>query len=333
MERRSKRRFVDVGVNLTDPCFRGEYRGKQRHDDDLTEVMKRAQQAGCERLLITGSDPSESRKAVTLAQMHPGLCFATVGIHPCSSSIFDNSGHEALSELESLIDNAKSASGSPVRAFGEIGLDYDRLHYCSKELQVKSFELQLDLAVRLTQHLPLFLHSRAAHRDFVTLLQPRLKQLPPRCGLVHSFTGSLEEMQELVGLGLDIGVNGCSLKAEENLKVVRAIPLDHLQLETDAPWCEMRQSHAGRQLLESEDAQKSDEEPLPFYKEKMFAAEKWQEGSLVKGRNEPCMIGIVARIVARVKGIPETEVTEAAWHNSTRMFDLDISSSGATACA
>lgn len=83
--------------------------------------------------------------------------------------------------------------------------------------------------------MPLFLHSRAASEDFERLVGERLPRLP-RGGLVHSFTGTMEEMERMVALGLDIGVNGCSLKTEENLEVVRAMPLDRIQIETDGPW-------------------------------------------------------------------------------------------------
>jgi len=54
--------------------------------------------------------------------------------------------------------------------------------------------------------------------------------------LVHSFTGTMEEMQRLVGMGFHVGVNGCSMKTEGNAEVVRAIPLERLQIETDGPW-------------------------------------------------------------------------------------------------
>ena len=118
-------------------------------------------------------------------------------------------------------------------AFGEFGLDYDRLFLTGKEQQLKYFELQLDLAVEL--QLPLFLHSRAAGEDFERLLGQRLPRLPKK-GLVHSFTGTVEEMRRLVALGLDIGVNGCSLKTEDNLRVVKEIPLERMQIETDGPW-------------------------------------------------------------------------------------------------
>lgn len=136
-----------------------------------------------------------------------------------------------LDELRSLALESKKAGH--VVAFGEIGLDYDRLFLSAKEPQLKYFEAQLEIAVEI--QLPLFLHSRAASDDFERLLAPKLEKLPNR-GLVHSFTGTLEEMNRMVALGLDIGVNGCSLKTEENLEVVKAIPLDRLQIETDGPW-------------------------------------------------------------------------------------------------
>ena len=136
-----------------------------------------------------------------------------------------------LEELRTLALESKKA-GFAV-AFGEIGLDYDRLFLSPKEPQLKYFEAQLDLAIDI--QMPLFLHSRAASEDFERLVGSRLDKLP-RGGLVHSFTGTMEEMNRLVALGLDIGVNGCSMKTEENLEVVKAIPLERLQIETDGPW-------------------------------------------------------------------------------------------------
>lgn len=141
-------------------------------------------------------------------------------------------GPDALLAALKELASSSSAEGHTV-AFGEIGLDYDRLFLTPKEQQLKHFEAQLDLAVEL--QLPLFLHSRAASEDFERLLKPRLEKLPKR-GLVHSFTGTIDEMRRMVDLGLDVGVNGCSLKTEENVEVVRQIPLERLQIETDGPW-------------------------------------------------------------------------------------------------
>jgi len=298
-----------IGINLTDPIFRGTHHGKKAHDDDLLQVISRAVKAGCRKLMVTGSDLKESENAVRLARDYPGLCYATVGVHPCSAKSFEDypDGAEALlSNLRTLAEESQKAGFTT--AFGEIGLDYDRLHFCPKDAQIRYFDAQLDLAVEL--QLPLFLHSRAAAEDFESMLKQRLDKLPKR-GCVHSFTGTMEEMHRLVDMGFDIGINGCSLKSEENLAVVKEVPLERIQLETDGPWCDMRPSHASSKYL-------TGAPELP----KAVKKEKWQADCMVKGRNEPCTISNVAFAVANVKGISVEEVCEAAWNNSIKMFGL-----------
>ncbi|KAL1979951.1 hypothetical protein VTN96DRAFT_4859 [Rasamsonia emersonii] len=310
-EENKQLRYIDIGINLGDPVFRGNYNGKQVHEDDLADIIERARNVGCEKFMVTGSDLEESKHAVQLAREYPGFCYATVGVHPCQAKLFDSFPGGPSKMLEQLKELAlKSKEAGLAVAFGEIGLDYDRLFLSGKEQQLKYFEAQLDLAIEI--QLPLFLHSRAASEDFERLLAPRLEKLPKK-GLVHSFTGTLEEMQRLVDLGLDIGVNGCSMKTEENLEVVKAIPLDRLQIETDGPWCEIRPSHASAKYLDDAPA-------LP----KAVKKEKWQKGCMVKGRNEPAAIIHVAHVIAKVKGISVEEVCEAAWNNSVKMFGLGV---------
>ncbi|KAL4785750.1 hypothetical protein BJX76DRAFT_323540 [Aspergillus varians] len=297
-ETRTTIKYVDIGINLSDPVFKGNYHGKQVHDNDLDDIIQRARDVGCQKFMVTGSDLQESKHAIEIAQKYPGFCYATVGVHPCQAKHFDDfpdGPAKLLDELRSLALEAKEA-GHAV-AFGEIGLDYDRLFMSAKEPQLKYFEAQLEIAVEI--QLPLFLHSRAASEDFEKLLAPKLEKLPKR-GLAHSFTGTLEEMNRLVALGLDIGVNGCSLKTEENLEVVKAIPLDRLQIETDGPWCEIRPSHASSKFLAGAPS-------LP----KAVKKEKWQKGLMVKGRNEPVAIAQVAHVIAAVKGITVEDVCEA----------------------
>ena len=304
-------RFADVGINLTDSTFQGVYHGKQAHENDTKGVIQRAVDLGCRKFMVTGSDLQESKRAIALAEEYPGLCYATVGVHPCSANTFDKhpgGPSRLLEELEALaIDSKKRGLAT---AFGEIGLDYDRLYLSEKEPQLKYFEAQLDLAVKV--QLPLFLHSRAAGEDFERLLKARLRKLPKR-GLVHSFTGTLEEMQSLVSLGLDIGINGCSMKTDENLEVVKAVPLDRLQIETDGPWCEMRATHASAK-------HKGAAPPLP----KAVKKEKWDKDCMVKGRNESASINHVAHVIAAVKGLTIEEICDAAWDNSVRMFGLGV---------
>ena len=309
-----------VGINLTDDTYRGFYNNHDTpsHPPDIPSVISRAASIGVHKFMVTGSDLQRSIEAIQLAKEYPAQCYATVGVHPCSASSFEEhpgGGDALLTELEN--DATEGKANGTVVAFGEIGLDFDRLHYCNRETQEKWFRKQLHLAVRL--QLPLFLHSRAAHASFLDILRPCLDDLPKR-GLVHSFTGTVEEMREWVELGFHVGVNGCSLKTKENLDVVREVPLGRLQLETDGPWCEIRPSHAGMDVLRQGQEGGGEEKD----KWRKVKKEKWEEGCMVKGRNEPCEILKVAKVVAGVKGKPLEEVVEAAWRNSAEMFGLGV---------
>ena len=291
--------FHEVGINLGDPVFKGVYHGKQSHDDDLEHVVQRAIDIGCIKLMVTGSDLKESMHAIELGKRFPGTCYATVGVHPCSTQAFEQDARGPQSLLLELRNLAVAArdSGHAV-AFGEIGLDYERLFLSPQGTQLQYFEAQLDLAVELG--MPLFLHSRACADDFERLLAPRLARLPRR-GLVHSFTGTLEEMKRLVEMGFDIGINGCSMKSGGNMAVVQAVPLERLQIETDGPWCEMRASHASAGYMAD----------APELGVKAVKKEKWQEGMMVKGRNEPVTIVHVAHVVAKIKGLSIEAICDA----------------------
>ncbi|KAH0534143.1 hypothetical protein FGG08_007269, partial [Glutinoglossum americanum] len=226
-------RFVDIGINLTDPVYTGVYHGKKAHDDDLADVVARAKAVGCTKMLVTASDLESAKRASEVAGMFPGTCYTTIGIHPCSTSQIPHPASAHLTALLHLAQTLLSTPSPPLLAFGELGLDYDRLHLSPRPTQLQYFTAQLDIAAQVG--LPLFLHSRAAHADFVGALAGVLDRLPRR-GVVHSFTGTREEMLELVGMGFDVGVNGCSMKTPENAAVVRDIPLERIQLETDGPW-------------------------------------------------------------------------------------------------
>ncbi|KAK7430621.1 hypothetical protein QQZ08_002913 [Neonectria magnoliae] len=382
-----KPRYIDIGINLSDPIFRGQYHGKQRHPDDLAGVIGRAREVGCSKLIVTGSDLANSRDALQLADGYPGTVFTTAGIHPCSSAVFSAAGpsHESehttpcdpdpeapvseehppdaekteklVADLTVLVLEARASDKQHLVAMGEFGLDYDRLHYCSKAIQRHSFAAQLKVAASLSPQLPLFLHSRAAHADFVRLLKEAFGEKLERLekgGVVHSFTGTAEEVHELMDLGLYIGINGCSFKTAENCAVVKEVSLDRLMIETDGPWCEVRPSHEGwKYLIEKKDVSAIEAEPngtavapeaAPKQQKqqkqhkqsknqkkepevpnrfKVVKKEKWEEGAMVKGRNEPCTIERVAKIVAGIKGVSVEEVCEAAWRNTVGVFGVE----------
>lgn len=114
-----------------------------------------------------------------------------------------------------MIENAKQKE--KFVAIGECGLDYDRFTYADKYHQLKVFPGHFDLAQKFG--LPMYLHSRNTEGDFVRIVRENRDKFST--GVVHSFTGDKEELDQLVELGLYIGVNGCSMKTEENLEIVK----------------------------------------------------------------------------------------------------------------
>ncbi|AOA62047.1 3'--&gt5' exonuclease and endonuclease with a possible role in apoptosis [Komagataella phaffii GS115] len=362
-----KPRFFDIGVNLTDSMFHGKYRDKHYHDKDLPDVLLRANYNNVDRILITGSSLKESGKVLDIIDEYKSCYeefkarlsqykevkdedslkpYCTIGVHPCSVKEFskDPAGH--IDQLRDLI--RKGLDKGVVKAFGEIGLDYDRLYHASKSDQCKYFELQLKLACEFD--LPLFLHMRAACDDFITIIKPFLEGTRPdglklrnTTGVIHSFTGSVEELEKLEKLGLDFSVNGCSLKTEENLEVVKRIPLSKLHLETDAPWCEIKKSSACFSLIASEPSTETQQKPsnnskkplkryhplLPIRMVNSDKLSKFQNEDpselppVVKSRNEPCFMPIIAQVMAKLLEIPEEEIIQTTYENSCKLFKVD----------
>jgi len=297
-------RFVDIGANLTDAMYSGEYNGTKRHEADLPAVVARACAAGVERMVVTGGSLEESKRAVEVAGRFEGMA-ATVGCHPTRCTEFEAEGVEARDHLASLLRLVQD-NRDRVAAIGEIGLDYDRTQFCAPEVQRRYFELQLELAAATS--LPLFLHCRAAAADLVTILERNMDKLP-RGGVVHSFDGSAEERDALLALGLHIGINGCSLKTEANLVVAGGVPGDRLLIETDCPWCDIRPSHAGYKLVQSR-----------FPQWPVVDKKKWREGAVVKGRNEPHTIRQVLEVLAAVRKEEPEQLAETVFLNSERLF-------------
>ncbi|KAJ2102901.1 hypothetical protein GGI16_003106 [Coemansia sp. S142-1] len=297
-------KLIDIGANLTDPVFRGKYRGNQAHPDDLEKILERARDAGIVAMMVTGGSLEESRHAIEMCQQHAHL-YATVGCHPTrTSEVSKHAGGAAayFAALQKLI----SENRDKVVAIGECGLDYDRLHFSDKATQLEHFVRHFDLAQETG--LPLFLHDRNTQGDFARLVKENRQKFT--AGVVHSFTGSASEAQELLDLGLYIGINGCSLKTEDNLAAVKSIPVDRLMIETDCPYCEIRPTHASHKLLEK----------AVWKQPESKRKERWSEECLVKSRNEPCTIRQVLHVLATLHAMDEAEMADRLYDNTVRVF-------------
>ncbi|MBV9343990.1 MAG: TatD family hydrolase [Gammaproteobacteria bacterium] len=206
--------LIDIGINLTHDSYAA----------DRAAVLARAQAAGVAQLVVTGATCAGSAEALELAAAHPGVLYATAGVHPHHATELDSAALEALARL---------AHAPAVVAVGECGLDYFRNH-SPPAVQRQAFERQLELAQQLGK--PVFLHQREAHDDFLALLRTHATHWR---GVAHCFTGHLQELEGYLALGLHIGVTGwiCDERRGKHLlDVVRAIPRERLLLETDGPY-------------------------------------------------------------------------------------------------
>ncbi|CAH8443661.1 unnamed protein product [Dicrocoelium dendriticum] len=297
-------KFIDIGANLTDKVFRGLYRGQQHHPDDLFTLLLRAFNAGLEKIIITAGSLADTEEALALARTDSRL-FCTAGCHPTRCLEFQANPNAYLNAIKELA----ILNPDKVIAIGECGLDYDRENFCPITVQREHFVSQLRLAGEL--NLPLFLHCRAAHDDFIQLIEETNSvHFPntPLHGVVHTFDGSFEDARRLLALNFYLGLNGCSLKTEENLKVVSALPVDRILLETDAPWCEIRPTHAGYKFVNTR---------FTYRK-----PQQWDPKCLVKGRNEPVNIVQVAEVVAAVKGLSPAALAAQVYENTLQVFSF-----------
>eukprot|EP00871_Galdieria_phlegrea_P004762 jgi/Galph1/5287/GphlegSOOS_G3950.1 len=294
--------FIDIAANLTDDMFKGIYHLVRQHQPDIPMVLERAREAGVFRILVTAGSVDMAKEALTLARQSPHL-FSTVGIHPTRCNIFGEYTDSHWQYIAQLKEIAEHSDGKVV-AVGECGLDYDRLSFCDKKSQITGFKQQFLLAEQLK--LPMLFHNRNTQGDFVRIVQQRRSQF--KDGVVHSFTGDSEELKQLIDLGLYIGVNGCSLKTEDNVKVAKMIPLERLLLETDCPYCEIRKSHVGHSWIKS------------YWKSAHY--KKYESGVCVKGRTEPCHIRQVAEILANLHEISVEDIARQAFMNTMKVFFL-----------
>ena len=259
--------LVDVGANLTHDSF----------DDDRDEVIERAATSGVTRIVVTGTNSESSHDAVELAKTKPGILYATVGLHPHHAGDYSSAVKATLAHL--MRDDV-------VVAVGECGLDYFR-NFSEPKDQRAAFESQLELAVE--SGLPVFLHQRDAHDDFVSLLKPAIGEIS--AGIAHCFTGDRNALQKYLSMDLYIGVTGwiCDERRGQTLKAIIAdVPLDRLMIETDAPYLLPRTL-----------------EPRPKTR-----------------RNEPANLREVLKVVAEAMQESEATVAQATTANAERFFRL-----------
>jgi TatD DNase family protein len=267
----------------------------EAYKDDMKEVIARALAADT-WLVNVGTDKETSRQAVAVAEAYPEGVYATVGLHPTHShksfhdpeeSATENTGEDFdYAYYKALAEHPKSV------AIGECGLDYFRMDgdiEHNKKRQKEAFEMQIALSKETAR--PLMIHCRDAFMDLIPMLSYRKAELNPEPGIIHFFTGTIEEAKQLMELGFSFTFGGSITfpprKGEDGHplhKIIQALPSDRILTETDAPYLA----------------------PVPY------------RGK----RNEPSYVVEVVKKMAELRGVTLAEMASVIAVNARRVLKL-----------
>ena len=239
---------------------------------DLDNVILRARQAGVEKMVVVGWDKASSELAIKIAERYDFI-YAVIGFHP--ENIFDIND-KILYETLNLYKHPK------VVGIGEIGLDYHWTKETDKrELQKEYFAKQIDFANSVG--LPISIHSREAFNDTLEIL---IKHRPLYGGVMHCYSGSAENLNEIINLNLYIGLDGpvTFSNARTPKEVAAEVPLEKLVVETDCPYLS----------------------PHPL------------RGTV----NEPANISLIVDAIAEARNMSKKHLLEVLYDNSCRLFKL-----------
>lgn len=271
------------------------------YDADRAAVINRAAQAGV-ACITAGTERVTSRRAVELAEKYPDI-FAAIGLHPTHTSASfhdaDESGEDDASDAGELFDATqyrKLAFHPKTVAIGECGLDYFRLPDDETrglviQKQKDAFLAQIALAREVRK--PLVIHCRSAFDDLIGILRDRRDLLDgrPSPGVIHFFTGTADQMRELMDLGFSFTFGGAitfpprkgRMQGEYD-DLVRTIPPDRILSETDAPYVA----------------------PIPHRGE----------------RNEPAYVPVIVAKLAELKKMTVSDMAAQIRENVRRIFQL-----------
>lgn len=247
-------------------------------DDLCRQSIERALASGVKKQIMAGVDREGNAKAKELCKKYKGIIYRGIGLHP--TEVFENY-REEFDHMQLFLEEAFKDEENSCVAIGETGLDFYRDRTFEKE-QEWVFRQQIELAK--AYKLPLILHIRAAFAQSCAILKEY--QDGSLSGVFHCFGGSVEEAKMAIDLGFKLGIGGVvTFKNASLAKTVKVLDLEHLVLETDAPFLA----------------------PHPY---------RGQE-------NESSYLPLVAHKIAEIKDFAVETVAQATTNNAKSLFRLD----------
>jgi len=192
-------------------------------NDDLEEVLQNAYNNDVKKIVLPNIDSGTIKRLLDLSNSYPHVCYPLMGLHPTSVS---DDYKEELTVVEYWLDKHK------FYGIGEIGVDlyWERKHV---EEQKKAFRYQIKLAKSLK--LPIVIHVRESFNEVYEIVKE--EQDGTLGGIFHCFSGDITEAKKIIDLGFLLGIGGVVTYKNSQLKdVLQHIPINHLVLETDAPY-------------------------------------------------------------------------------------------------
>lgn len=208
--------LIDTHVHINFEVFR----------DDLDQISSRWQEAGVSKLVHSCVHPKEFESIKNLSEIYPEL-YCSVGLHPLEAEKW-----EGEKTYQNILNLAQSTP--KVVAIGEMGLDFYKDNH--KQLQKEVFRKQLEIAHTLNK--PVIIHCRDAAKDLQEILIKFKEEKGEIKGVMHCWSGNMEETQSFLDLGFYISFSGIvtfknAKKLQESAKIV---PDDRLLIETDCPF-------------------------------------------------------------------------------------------------
>ncbi len=195
----------------------------EEFDIDRSEIIKKALDAGVKKIVLPNCNSETVEAMLALEKQYPNNCFSMMGLHPCYVK-------ENVNEELALVE--KHLTEKKFIAIGEIGLDFYWDTTFKKE-QLDAFQFQINLAKKYK--LPIAIHTRNAMAETIELIEKNNDE--NLRGVFHCFSGKLEDAKKIISLGFYLGIGGVVTYKNSGLQeIIKEIDLQHILLETDAPY-------------------------------------------------------------------------------------------------